>query len=567
MGSVSDSGREGLFDSLFGRGAVGTSDRDWLQAMLDTEAALARAAERAGLAAAWTGAAVTAAARADQLDIAEIGRAAALTGNPVQALVRALSVRLPADARGAMHPGATSQDIIDTAAMLLARRAIDAIGADLVAAGGGAAQLARAHAGTVMAGRTQLQQAAPVTFGLVAAGWLTSIEEARRELDRIRATRLAVQFGGAAGTLAALDKTGPAVAALLAEELGLAEPVLPWHADRLRIVQLASALAGTCATLGKIARDVTLLAQTEIAEVAERSDDPRQGGSPPVPGRRDPVVSVLILGCTRRAPGLLATLAAAAEHEHQCAAGSWHAEWETLSELLRLTGSAASWSAKLLTGLTVDAARMRANAEAGLGEAELAAAVDPAGYLGASAEFVRRALAAHDSGQIVADGSHFAADFGYAAPNAATYRAVGPTAACPKTVTSGKGGHLVNDDERAAVGMRMRRAVLGDEHVDRAAASTTEFTAPFQDFVTRYAWGELWNRPGLSRPERSMITIAMLAALGRDEELALHVRAALRNGLGPEEISEVLLHVAVYAGVPAANRAFAIAAAIIDSHS
>jgi 3-carboxy-cis,cis-muconate cycloisomerase len=567
MGCVSDSGREGLFDSLFGRGSVAAGDRDWLQAMLDTEAALARAAERAGLASAGTGAAVTAAARADRLDMAEIGRAATLAGNPVPALVRALSVQLPAGARGAMNAGATSQDIIDTAAMLLASRAIDAIGADLVAAASGAAQLAGAHAGTVMAGRALLQQAAPVTFGLVAAGWLTSIEEARRELDRIRATRLAVQFGGAAGTLASLDGTGPTVAALLAEELGLAEPVLPWHADRLRIVQLGAALAGTCAALGKIARDVTLLAQTEIAEVAERSDDPRHGGSPPARGTRDPVVSVLILGCTRRAPGLLATLAAAAEHEHQRAAGSWHAEWETLSELLRLTGSAASWSAKLLTGLTVDVARMRANVQAGLGEAGLAAAVDPAGYPGAAAEFVRRALAARDSGQVVAGGGHDAAEFGYAAPGALTSRAAGPARERPETVRSGKEGHLVNDDERAAVGMRMRRAVLGDEHVDRAAASTTEFTAPFQDFVTRYAWGELWNRPGLSRPERSMITIAILAALGRDEELALHVRAALRNGLGPEEISEVLLHVAVYAGVPAANRAFAIAAAIIDSHS
>jgi 3-carboxy-cis,cis-muconate cycloisomerase len=635
MDCVSDSGREGLFDCLFGRGAVGTSDRDWLQAMLDTEAALARAAERAGLTSAGTGAAVTAVARADQFDIAEIGRAATVEGNPVPALVRALSVKLPADARGAVHPGATSQDIIDTAAMLLARRAIDVIGADLVAAGGCAAQLARAHAGTVMAGRTLLQQAVPVTFGLVAAGWLTSIEEARRELDRIRATRLAIQFGGAAGTLASLGESGPTVAALLADELGLAEPVLPWHADRLRIVQLAAALAGTCATLGKIAKDVTLLAQTEVAEVAERSDDPRQGGSSAMPNKRNPVVSVLVLGCARRAPGLLATLAAAAEHEHQRAAGSWHAEWETLSDLLRLTGSAASWSAKLLTGLTVDAARMRANVEAsggslvvehvtaelaptlgrlaahdlvaaavaragehgtgliaallddadaaaglrqaGLGQAELAAAVDPAGYLGASAELIRRALAAHDSGHIVANAGHFAADFGYAVPDAVTSGAVGPTTvcpstarsmtACPKTVASGKEGHLVNDEERAAVGMRMRRAVLGDEHVDRAAANTTEFTAPFQDFVTRYAWGELWNRPGLSRPERSMITIAMLAALGRDEELALHVRAALRNGLGPEAISEVLLHVAVYAGVPAANRAFAIAAAIIDSYS
>jgi len=134
------------------------------------------------------------------------------------------------------------------------------------------------------------------------------------------------------------------------------------------------------------------------------------------------------------------------------------------------------------------------------------------------------------------------------------------------TGTTGKKGSPVNDDERAAAGMRTRREVLGDDYVDRAAAKTSDFTAAFQDFITRYAWGELWTRPGLSRPERSMITIAMLAALGRDEELALHVRAALRNGLGPDDISEVLLQVAVYAGVPAANRAFAVAAATIDSY-
>jgi 4-carboxymuconolactone decarboxylase len=125
----------------------------------------------------------------------------------------------------------------------------------------------------------------------------------------------------------------------------------------------------------------------------------------------------------------------------------------------------------------------------------------------------------------------------------------------------------VNEEERAAAGMRTRREVLGDEHVDHAAANTTDFTAAFQDFITRYAWGEIWTRPGLSRPERSMITLAMLAALGRDEELALHVRAALRNGLGPDDIAEVLLQVAVYAGVPAANRAFAIAAPIIEGYS
>ena len=316
-----------------------------------------------------------------------------------------------------------------------------------------AAELAAAHAATVMAGRTLLQQAVPVTFGLVAAGWLTAIDDARCDLDRVRTTRLAVQFGGAGGTLASLGDAGPGVVTLLAAELGLPEPVLPWHTDRVRIVQLAASLAGVCAALGKLARDVTLLAQTEVAEVAEGRDDPRQGGSSAMPHKRNPVASVVILGCTRRAPGLLATLAAAAEHEQQRAAGAWHAEWQTLSDLLRLTGSAASWSASLLSGLRIDANRMRANldatgglplaehvaarlspalgrlaandlvaaasaraAERGVGlagalladadaaavlraagvtPADLDAALDPAGYLGASAEFISRALAAH----------------------------------------------------------------------------------------------------------------------------------------------------------------------------
>jgi 3-carboxy-cis,cis-muconate cycloisomerase len=445
----------GLFGELFGRGGAGPTDQDWLQAMLDTEAALARAAERAGLAPAGAGAAVTGAARAERFDADEIGRAAVLIGNPVSALVRALSRAVPAEARDTVHRGATSQDIIDTAMMLLARRGIDLIDADLAVAAEHAARLAREHVSTVMAGRTLLQQAVPVTFGLVAAGWLTAIDEVRHELRRVRATRLAVQFGGAAGTLASLGDTGPVVAALLAEELGLSDPVLPWHTDRLRIVQLAAALAGVCAALGMVARNVTLLAQTEVAEVAEGGDAPGQGGSSAMPQKRNPVVSVLVLGCTRRAPGLLATLAAAAEQEHQRAAGAWHAEWETLSELLRLTGSAGSWSVTLLAGLRVDAARMRANLDAagglplaehvttvlapslgriaahelvgaaaaraasqgislpaalladeltaatlrdaGIGAAELAAAADPAGYLGAAAEFVRRALAAHGS--------------------------------------------------------------------------------------------------------------------------------------------------------------------------
>jgi 3-carboxy-cis,cis-muconate cycloisomerase len=368
----------GLFGGVFARGGVEADDAAWLQAMLDAEAGLARALERAGLAPAGAGEAVTAAARAGNFDPNELGGLAALTGNPVPGLARALARQVPQTAVSAVHRGATSQDIVDTAAMLLAKRAIDVIAADLAGAADAAAGLATAHRDSIMIGRTLLQQAVPVTFGLVAAGWLTSLDEARAGLDSV-GPRLAVQFGGAAGTLASLGEAGQRVTALLATELGLAVPVLPWHTDRLRIIDLGTALARVAAVLGKIARDVTLLAQSEVGEVSEgggpaeaRADQrgadqqapaasPRRGGSSAMPHKRNPVASIAILGCTRQVPGLLATLAAASEQELQRAAGAWHAEWEPLTALLRLTGSASSWAADLLPGLVVDTSRMAAN--------------------------------------------------------------------------------------------------------------------------------------------------------------------------------------------------------------
>ena len=363
----------GLFGGVFARGGVDAGDTAWLQAMLDAEAGLARALERAGLAPAGAGAAVTLAARADNFDPNELGGLAALTGNPVPGLARALARQVPQTAVSAVHRGATSQDIVDTAVMLLAKRAIGVMQADLARASDVAAGLAAAHRATIMIGRTLLQQAVPVTFGLVAAGWLTSVDEARAGLDAV-GPRLAVQFGGAAGTLASLGGAGPRVAALLAEELGLAVPVLPWHTDRLRIIDLGAALARVAAALGKIARDVTLLAQSEVGEVSEgtgadqRGADqqapaasPRRGGSSAMPHKRNPVASIAILGCTRQVPGLLATLTMATEQELQRAAGAWHAEWEPLTALLRLTGSASSWAADLLPGLVVDTSRMAAN--------------------------------------------------------------------------------------------------------------------------------------------------------------------------------------------------------------
>jgi 3-carboxy-cis,cis-muconate cycloisomerase len=452
---VNEAYKLGLFGGLFDKGAADTSDNAWLQAMLDTEAALARAAERAGLVPAGSGAAVTAAARVDMFQDANLSTAAASTGNPVPALVKTLTGLLSdesaAHAADAIHIGATSQDIIDTAAMLIARQSIDAILADLSTAAGSCVRLTRAHADTLMAGRTLLQQAVPITFGLVTAGWLSAIDEARQRLHEVRATRLAIQYGGAAGTLAPLGDKGPQVAELLAEELALQAPALPWHTNRLRLIDIAAALTSACAALGKIARDVTLLAQTEVAEVSEATP----GGSSTMPHKQNPVAAVVILGHSKQAPHLLATLASSAEQELQRAAGAWHAEWQPLSALLRVTSSAASWAARLLDGLRVDAARMRVNLDAthGLLMAEhvtsllapatgrleahqlvarataratadditlaealvideetaaqlaaskisrdqLQATLAPTTYLGATREFIARALAAHES--------------------------------------------------------------------------------------------------------------------------------------------------------------------------
>jgi 3-carboxy-cis,cis-muconate cycloisomerase len=468
----------GMFGGVFMRGGPVADDAAWLRAMLATEAALARALERAGLAPAGAGASVSAAAsRAGDFDIAELSRSSALTGNPVPGLARTLTRLVPDPAaKAAVHKGATSQDIMDTAAMLLARDGIDAVVDSLSGAAAAAAQLADAHRGTLMIGRTLLQQAVPVTFGVVAAGWLAGLDGALDGLASVRETRLAVQFGGAAGTLASLGPSGAQVKSLMAAELGLLDPPLPWHTERLRIIDVAVAMARVTAALSKIARDVTLLAQTEIAEVSEGpepteptaaagpaatgggaggagSSAPRRGGSSAMPNKNNPVAAVAILGCARQAGGLVATLVASAEQEHQRAAGAWHAEWQPFSHLLQLAVSAAAWARDLLANLAVDAGRMAANltatgglpmaervtallrdslggpqahdlvavaaaravstgvplrdallaapdvadklAEAGITAAEIDQALDPAGYLGASDVFITAALAAH----------------------------------------------------------------------------------------------------------------------------------------------------------------------------
>jgi 3-carboxy-cis,cis-muconate cycloisomerase len=351
-----------LFDAILAAGPVSgaVSDAAWLQAMLDFEAALAVASAEAGVIPADAAAEIEKWCRAEFYDAAEIGARAVDIGNPAGQLVRALTACVAAGAAGYVHLGATSQDVLDTAAMLITEHASTALAIELRACGNRLAALARSHAGAVMAGRSLLQQAPPVTFGLVAAGWLGGITAALDRLEYIRRYRLAVQFGGAVGTLAALGDKGTAVLDGLARHLRLAVPVLPWHTERSRIAEVAGMLGQICGTVTKIAGDIMLLAQTEVAEVSEAGPD-GTGGSSTMPHKRNPVAAVLAAGSARQAPGLVADLLAAAGHEHQRAAGSWHAEWRPYIELLRTTGSAVHWLRTSLDRLRVDPDRMRAN--------------------------------------------------------------------------------------------------------------------------------------------------------------------------------------------------------------
>ena len=377
---------DGLFGGIYARGAAAAelTDRAWLQAMLDVEAALARACAAESLIPGLAAEEIAAACRADAFDIAELGRAAADSATPVVGLVKALRAAVSEPAREHVHLGATSQDISDTAMMLIARRALAPLLDDARAGAEAAAALARAHRDTPMIGRTLLQEALPTTFGLRAAGWLTGLDEGRRRLMEVRNTQLAVQMGGPVGA------RGPAVAGRVAAELGLAEPVLPWQAIRLRPVALACALGAFAGVLAKIARDVTLLAQQEVGEAGEGGDtDPARprGGSSAMAHKRNPVGAVSVLACAKRTPGLVATALSAMEQEHERAAGAWQAEWGTYTELLGLTASATAWARELLEDLIVHPDLMQANlAGAPTGEDPI-----PPG----AGELVDRALEAH----------------------------------------------------------------------------------------------------------------------------------------------------------------------------
>lgn len=329
----------------------------WLQAMLDVEAGLARAQARAGIVPAQAAADIERCCRVELFDAASIAQRAVGSATPVIALTRDLGALVDESTKPHVHKGATSQDVLDTAAMLVARNALALIEQDLRAATEECARLTAEHRDTPMIGRSLLQQALPTTFGRRCAGWLHALGEAADRLGRLRREQLAVQLGGPTGTLASLGTSGTRVLALLAEELDLNEPVLPWHTDRSRVAALAGALGTASGALAKTALDVKLHAQTEVGELAEGS----AGGSSAMPHKQNPVGSVLVTAATERVPGLVSTLLAAMPQEHERAAGAWQAEWEPLTELLRLVAAAAAHTRDLLGGLRVDTGAMARN--------------------------------------------------------------------------------------------------------------------------------------------------------------------------------------------------------------
>ncbi|WP_076858629.1 3-carboxy-cis,cis-muconate cycloisomerase [Bradyrhizobium mercantei] len=341
-------------------------DATTLQNMLDFEAALARAEVACGVIPAAAAGPIANSCKAESFDLAALADAATRSGNLAIPLVKALTAdvaKSDAEAARYVHWGATSQDVIDTATMLSLRAGIDALLADLDRAVTGFAKLARAHRDTAVVARTWLQHALPMPFGLKLAEYAAALHRSRKRLLRLRRETLALQFGGAAGTLAALGDKGLAVAAALAKELDLPLPDAPWHTHRDRIAEAASGFAILAGSCGKIARDISLMMQTDVGEAFEPAGAGR-GGSSTMPHKRNPVAAASALGAATMAPNLTATIFAAQVQDHERSAGPWHAEWPTLPGLMLVTSGALAAIVDLAEGLEVDAARMRSNLDA-----------------------------------------------------------------------------------------------------------------------------------------------------------------------------------------------------------
>ncbi|MGA2096643.1 MAG: 3-carboxy-cis,cis-muconate cycloisomerase [Candidatus Acidiferrum sp.] len=357
--------RMNLLDPLFRSQAVEKvfSNRATLQGMLDFEAALARAEARAGFIPATAAQAIEAKCRAELYDMTVIARAAANAGNLAIPLIKQLTVLVAQKDKNSarhIHWGATSQDAIDTGRVLQLRQALALIAIELdnlaVALGG----MAHKNRATLVPARTWMQQALPTTFGFKVAGWLDSIERHRARLAETQERCLVLQFGGAVGTMAALGTRGLDVAKNLAKDLQLPLPDLSWHSHRDRMAEIATTLGLCTGTLGKIARDISLHTQTEIGELFEPSADGR-GGSSTLPHKRNPVTSAVVLSAAVRVPALVSAMLSAMVQEEERGLGGWHAEWETLPEIVRLTAGALHHLTSAITELEIDASRMRQN--------------------------------------------------------------------------------------------------------------------------------------------------------------------------------------------------------------
>ncbi len=313
-------------------------DGSLIEGALAFEAALARAEAAEGLIPESHAASIEACCVKENFDVAALAEAAALAGTlaiPLVERLRVLVARIDPAASACVHRGATSQDVADTALMLQAKTGVALLVGDLLRLRTDLAALAQAHAATPMLGRTLLQAAQPITFGLKLAGWLSGLDAAAARVMREAAPALSLQFGGAAGTRAGLAGRGPAIARRMAATLGLANPVLPWHAQRDRVAGLGTALAMLIGALGKVARDISLLSQSETAEAFEPRL-PGRGGSSAMPHKRNPTGCQVALSAAFRAPGLAATLLATLPNEHERGLGGWQAEAPVLAELFLL---------------------------------------------------------------------------------------------------------------------------------------------------------------------------------------------------------------------------------------
>jgi 3-carboxy-cis,cis-muconate cycloisomerase len=389
---LGDPAMESLFD-----------DDAQLRALLDFEAALGRAEAAAAVippAAAEAISRVAAAMRFDEAARSELAAGAARSGNLAIPLVEALTSAVAAvDAEAArwVHWGATSQDAIDTGLVLQLRRAMARLDGELRAFERSLAEMARAHRRTILAGRSWLQHALPTSFGLKVAGWLDAVHRDRLRLARVAGSARVLQLGGAVGTLASLGSAGPAVVQALARELDLALADTTWHALRDRLVEVGCALGMLGGTLGKIARDLSLLLQTDVGELTLVTAH-GEGDSSTMPQKKNPVACAVALHAATRAPGLVATLLAAMPQEHERGLGGWHAEWETVPELFRLVAGSLRHLATMLPKLRVDAARMTANLGIthGLVMAE-SVSMDLAKVLGRAAAHARVAAASRQA--------------------------------------------------------------------------------------------------------------------------------------------------------------------------